>query len=470
VQFNYTHGCYRGGLAMVGSGNNNVFRFNISINDGLLDGRSVQATSSGNFAIYNNVIVSHVNYDGSFGIVDLATPSTTSYFCNNIVVGNWAATLLLKYATGSTFNVEGNVWFNPNGALFKADTTTYTGLAAFRTGTGKENAGGTPRGSETSPPFKRDLYTRTWGSSATLESMDGWKLWSFNTLPAGLDLNSLFSLSVGSVDFEGTPITSPTLPVGAYKNTAAATGSYASRVAADSPVYHNRMNGAASPLTPIIDTGSWGNITLTNGPLTQQTGAMANDTAGKCVSFDGVNDFGAVTLNLAGSTKVAIEFWFYYDSDTDNILENNSDWTTANGGLLIQPALVGINASTKYGAIATPSVGWHHYAIFYDSGAQQRPQIRVYRDGKPIAFTYTSGTTNSITAFRSAAVTLMARNNGASLWTKGKLQDFAVYVDANMLTPGQAANHYDAINFTPGTALLWLRDQAMGGAIDSMGL
>lgn len=206
VQYNYSHDNYGAGFQIYTftdsgiSGISNVdMQYNISQNDvtgGNGSYGSIMIGSDGNsltgINVYNNTLYNTIGptfvFSGSVG-------GLTGGFYNNILVSSQQ----IKTNTNNpaSFNVNGNDY--PGTFNIEWNGTTYTSLSTWQTATSKEKISGSSVAKTADPVFM----------SPGNGSM-GYKLSPTSTIIGqGLNLVSLYGLTVGSTDYYGYPILSP---------------------------------------------------------------------------------------------------------------------------------------------------------------------------------------------------------------------------------------------------------------------
>jgi len=220
LQYNYSHDNYGAGyLICQYSGarayKNNVVRYNISANDGIGSVKNMGALlfwssgSSGGIQdteIYNNTFYCG---PGTMGepIKSFSNKDTifNTKIHNNIIIKNTPTigyVMRLRNATSATYTIQGNCYWcsgDPVVYVFQTGISggTYTGIAAFRAGTGQEMLSGQPVGFETDPKLVNP------GGSLDTD----YKLQSSSPMiNAGLNLPSLFGIDSGPHDYFGTSI------------------------------------------------------------------------------------------------------------------------------------------------------------------------------------------------------------------------------------------------------------------------
>ena len=221
VQYNYCHHCGGAGISLLNfspfSHTGNVVRFNILENNmqshTLLGELAFLSFSGGSmptgFQVYNNTVFNNIN-SGTVNLVSFfndggqAGSTSTGVFANNIIVkGNASNTLGIEFVaiTLPGFSVNGNFYFSAGATSWNFNGTSFTTLAAYKTGSGQEanssvanplltspGSGGTIGGYNPPNPTAYDLQT---GSPA---------------IGVGLNLATAFSINPGTQDFYGNAI------------------------------------------------------------------------------------------------------------------------------------------------------------------------------------------------------------------------------------------------------------------------
>jgi PKD repeat protein len=221
-----------------------------------------------------------------------------------------------------------------------------------------------------------------------------------------------------------------------------------------------RLGEATGP--SLADSKGTATGSALNGTVFGSPGALGGDP-NTALSFDGVNDFGSVPLNLSGTSKATIEFWLSwsaYDNEDDLALELTENFNANNGGFIVDPNAgqggfgvgIGIAESRNNVFFNRPSAGqWHHYAFVLDSSAPAAQQVIPYVDGQPISYSKTASGTGAGN-FANSTLYLMSRA-GQGLFGHGGLDELAVYNRA--LSAAEIAEH-DAshgLNRRPHAAL-----------------
>ncbi len=227
MQYNYSHGNTGAGYGVYQFGGAREFRnvtvrYNITENDGLVGvygGISLWSKNSAggiqNTKIHNNTVYVSANTQGA-GIGDIPDGGTTYIYnteiYNNIIVTvpNKKVVNIQDPAGGWTF--KGNCyWTYGDNIEIDWDGTTYTGLAAWRSGTGQEIHDGNDVGFELDPELIDPGNGGTLGDPCLLETLDAYRLaGSSGLIDEGLDIQAEFGIDPGPRDYYGASI-----PVGA---------------------------------------------------------------------------------------------------------------------------------------------------------------------------------------------------------------------------------------------------------------
>ncbi len=237
VQYNYSHGNDGPGFLLAHSPNNtshsdNTVRYNVSENDGrknsvgaiVIYGRTIQAEVYNNtvyvapsatgvplaVAVHNATIVTqdvqHVHFrDNAF------------YAAGGLKV-LWVSADQLNGAVDLRF--EGNDYFA--GGLAPSvlwGSKLYSGLSAWRTGTGQERLGGVAVGAQVNPAFVSPGNGGTIGNADLLANLTAYRLQSTSPLiDKAINLAKTFGISVGPVDFYGGALPSgAAYDIGSYE-------------------------------------------------------------------------------------------------------------------------------------------------------------------------------------------------------------------------------------------------------------
>jgi len=209
-----------------------------------------------------------------------------------------------------------------------------------------------------------------------------------------------------------------------------------------------RLDEPAGPT--IHDSKGAANGTITGGEFGQE-GAIAGE-ADTALHFNGLGDFGAVPLNLSGTSQLTIEFWLKvpgYTSEDGLAMELTPNFNANPGGLLIDPDApelggtfgvgIGMEASRDSIFFARPSAGvWHQYAFVLNSAAPAGSEITPYVDGQPVTFQQGSSGIGA-GAFANSTLYLFSRG-GSALFDAGTLDELAIYNQP--LSAATIAAHY----------------------------
>ena len=223
MQYNYSHDNTGAGFGIYQfSGaspySNNVIRYNISENDGLVGGYSAinfwSANSSGgiqNTKVYNNTLYVSSNSGGA-GIEDLTLGTThvhNAKIYNNIIVTAANKSAINIPDTSGGWSFKGNCyWAYGSNIKIQWGGIVYTNLESWRLATGQEMIGSTQVGLEIDPKlFNPGNGGTIGGYPLHLESLIEYKLKSESpAIDAGLDLQFLFGINPGSRDFYGVSL------------------------------------------------------------------------------------------------------------------------------------------------------------------------------------------------------------------------------------------------------------------------
>jgi hypothetical protein len=197
--------------------------------------------------------------------------------------------------------------------------------------------------------------------------------------------------------------------------------------------------------TDISGTGN--NGTLTNGPIF----ATASDGL---ISFDGVNDFVKIPLNLSSYSQVTVEIWYKINPGGSNLAswggmlwEHSSDWNTNGGGFGLSVNSSGCSPDLNYmhtnhnggsGAknyLYNSGTTWSCHVNIFSTIADPTGRL-VYVNGQLTPFSSnhtcpggpwsTSTETIASTAFRNDFLYLSSRN-GQGAFINGNIGLIRIY-------------------------------------------
>ena len=338
------------------------------------------------------------------------------------------------FAVAATVAPDFSLAVSPSGrAVMPAGSTAYTVTITDQggfTGNVQLSAGGLPAG--TTASFSPNPASTT--ATLTLQTS--------STTPVG---TSLFTVT--GVNGSLTHTAMSTLVV-------AATSSYASTIAGDSPNGYWRL-GESQGTTLVDSTANANNGVYKGGFTLNQSGAIGGDP-NSAASFDGATGFASIpsSSSLALTGSLTLEAWVKFAS-TGGIqaIVNKGDGVSASGSsyeLAWIPG-TGIGFQTFIGGTRfdadqniTPATNQWYYLVGTrtSSGA-----LSFYLNGKLVASGSDGGAPlNNI----SVNLGLGAAGNGSSqLPLNGALDEVAVYPIA--LTAAQVAAHWQAAGQAPGT-------------------
>jgi len=222
MQYNYSHDNYGAGYGIYQfSGaspfTNNVVRYNISENDGLIGGYGAitfwSTSSSGgiqNTKVYNNTLYVSPNTGGA-GIIDFV--GATSYIhdtevYNNIIITAPGKTVLNIPNSSGGWAFRGNCYWTVDDQLSIGwDGTTYTSLETWREATGQEMLDSKNVGFSIDPKLTDPGNGKTIGDPTKLATHSAYQLQSNSPMiDAGLNLDDLFGIDSGLRDFYGATL------------------------------------------------------------------------------------------------------------------------------------------------------------------------------------------------------------------------------------------------------------------------
>ncbi len=219
MQYNYSHDNHGAGYGIyqfsgASAFKNNVVRYNISENDGLVGNYGAinfwSTNSSGgiqNTKVYNNTLYVSSNTTGA-GIVDFAFGSAnvhnTEIYNNIFVTAANKKVINIPLSTGG-WSFKGNCyWTYGDHIQIVWEGKTYTSISEWRNATNQEMLNGAPVGFEVDPKLVNPGSGGTIGDPTQLETLAAYKLQHDSpVIDKGLDLELLFGIDVGLHDFYG---------------------------------------------------------------------------------------------------------------------------------------------------------------------------------------------------------------------------------------------------------------------------
>jgi hypothetical protein len=213
VEHCYTHHNAGAGLmayhwdaqgATFGAWRNNVFRYNVSVDDGQstptqgavsVAHHAAHAGRLDGLDAYGNTVVAAT---GTRPLVALGTSMSNVRFRNNIFVSRSASRAMVETRHGAPgVSFLGNDWYAAGG-VWRVDWngTLYESLAEWRSlGSACEGGREAPVGVDADPLLADPADQRTVGLGGDLASIAGYRLRDGSSMPtAGLDLRALYSL------------------------------------------------------------------------------------------------------------------------------------------------------------------------------------------------------------------------------------------------------------------------------------
>jgi hypothetical protein len=211
VQYNYSHDNYGAGMLayISGSWSGNVFRYNISENDGQGALFAGYAPSTSDLAAYNNTIYSGSAAQAGLRIGIPGGGSIGGKVANNIFYSAKGGPVvdILSWNTASVTGLElvGNDYYAAAGFQINWNGS-YSSLASWASATGEETLGGSVVGRAVDPMLQSPGATGTVGSYHPA-SLSGYLLRSGSPLmDTGLDLKARFTIDPGAQDYFGNAI------------------------------------------------------------------------------------------------------------------------------------------------------------------------------------------------------------------------------------------------------------------------
>jgi len=214
LQYNYSHDNDGAGYLICSydnaphTFNNNIVRYNISVNDGRKERHAAIHFWTGspkedpihNTQIYGNTIYAVYSPAIVFGRNGIYNTKV----CNNLFVTTNSQKLVAGNPDESTATFAGNAYWAVDGAF---DLAGHKSLEAWRAATGQEMLNGKPVGLAIDPKLT-DLGTNaTVGDPTKLHTLTAYRLQKDSPLiDAGLDLRSSFGIDPGDRDFFGNSI------------------------------------------------------------------------------------------------------------------------------------------------------------------------------------------------------------------------------------------------------------------------
>jgi hypothetical protein len=215
LQYNYSHnndgaGYLLGQYDGARTWSNNIVRYNISENDGRTNSGGITLFKGPNSSmngckIYNNTVhtsPSAMNTGvGALTITDWNAGINGVEVYNNIFQTTGGA-YLVDVPTGYDADFAGNLYWSSGGTFkIRYHGTNYNSVASWRTASGKEQVGNLLTGVTADPQLSNA------GAGGVIWPLPTTSLAAYKTpslspsVNAGLDLNNLFAINSGSVDF-----------------------------------------------------------------------------------------------------------------------------------------------------------------------------------------------------------------------------------------------------------------------------
>ena len=215
MQYNYSHDNDGPGYLICSyknaphTFNNNIFRYNISLNDcqkGPGGGICLWSGSPEEDPIYNTQIYGNTVYSSSGPAIAFWQKEGiyNTKVCNNLFITANNQKLVQWKPDKSMATFAGNAYWAVDG---KYDIAGYKSLEDWRAATGQEMLNGKPVGLVVDPRLMDLGKSVTIGDPTKLHMLTAYRLQKNSPLiDAGLDLRSLFGIDPGDRDFYGTSI------------------------------------------------------------------------------------------------------------------------------------------------------------------------------------------------------------------------------------------------------------------------
>jgi len=215
LQYNYSHDNDGAGYLICSyenaphTFNNNIVRYNISVNDGRKERHAAIHFWTGspkedpihNTQIYGNTV--YAVYSPAIVFASRQGIHNTKV-CNNLFVTAHNQKLVAGNPDKSTATFAGNAYWSVDGTF---DVAGYKSLEDWRKATGQEMLNGKTVGSVVDPRLTGMGKSITIGDPAKLPTLGAYELQEKSPLiDAGLDLRSLFGIEPGNRDFFGNSI------------------------------------------------------------------------------------------------------------------------------------------------------------------------------------------------------------------------------------------------------------------------
>lgn len=228
---------------------------------------------------------------------------------------------------------------------------------------------------------------------------------------------------------------------------------YGRIVVADTPLAYWRMGDpVGATQAKDLMAGDRHTSVSANPPTFGTAGALADDP-NTAATFDGINDFLAVPLDLSHTNRVSMEWWGWWDvNDTSVRAWFSFEWNVGPpyGGFVIFQGTgleiahrLGSGGSQQQRLFTQPSAAaWHHYVVVMDATRAAADEQTLYIDGAVQTPTSTPNSQEHAETDRFKNGTFYMMSIVAANYGLGRLDEVAIYDRA--LTAGQARSHYEA--------------------------
>lgn len=450
ILYCYAHGNDGAGIYLFDCGATNTVAFNVCAGNttkssGVVTGELAIAAPTGTQTIFGNTFVAlSTNPSTSYSTVNAVGGTGTIKIYNNIICG-FDGHVTVNTDTNAGV-VEGNLYYSQgstNSMGVHVGGTTYNTLAALRTAGFDVQAA-----SIYADPLLGQACVPSiiHGNPAALEGFTRYRPRPGSpAIGAGLNLASLFSVTMPATDMAGATLPLSGYSIGAYNAAYTPTypNAYDKAVMADAPLHYIRFDQSIVGSQQIL--AGLQPVSLV-GATAANASPMPNDQTSGSVSFAGTTgSYGNLVIRPNGATKVAIEMVFYWPGfgvDGQTLFESNSVWTSTVGFLICQPnyasgqfllALHGNVGAFKMANLPVPVLGWQHWYMVIDPTQSGPTEISAIVNGRASSLTWDSGGSGSAAddtnTIPTQTLCLFNRNNGgvAGAGAVAKLASIAIY-------------------------------------------
>ena len=187
--------------------------------------------------------------------------------------------------------------------------------------------------------------------------------------------------------------------------------------------------------TAADSSGDGYTMSLVNGPT------WTNGIIGGALSFNGVNNYGAVpSINLGTNPAVSMSLWLKRTytvpgSGADILYEFSANFNSSTTGFMFFPddqcggMAVGVHGNSGYNikCYTQPTSGaWHHLVVIYDKSQNAANEVTLYLDAVLQTARSQAYTADNSNAFATNPLYLFSRG-GTQLFASGTIDDLRIY-------------------------------------------